>query len=69
MKRMHITYDAQAAIELESVIEPDITDFYPYCIDEKEEKLEIGYEEILSGILRDVKDEKTASYISAFITI
>lgn len=65
MKRMHITYDAQAAIELESVIEPDVTDFYPYSIDEKEEKLEIGYEEILSGILKDMKDGKTASYISA----
>ncbi|HYE82160.1 MAG TPA: hypothetical protein VEG39_08335 [Clostridia bacterium] len=65
MRRTHITYDAQAAIELERAIEPDVTDFYSYSIDEKEEKLEIGYEEILSGILRDVKDEKTASYISA----
>lgn len=65
MKRMHITYDAQAAIELESVMEPDVTDFYPYSIDEREEKLEIGYEEILSGILRDIKDMKRASYISA----
>lgn len=65
MKRMHITYDAQAAIELESVIEPDVTDSYPYSIKEKEEKLEVGYEEILSGILRDRKDGRTASYISA----
>lgn len=65
LKRMHITYDAQAAIELESVIEPDVTDLYPYSIDEEEEKLEIGYEEILSDILRDMKDGMTASYISA----
>lgn len=65
MKRMHITYDAQAAIELESVIEPDVADFYTYFINEKEEKLEIGYEEIISGILRDMKDGMTASYISA----
>ncbi|HOE58062.1 MAG TPA: carbamoyltransferase HypF, partial [Bacillota bacterium] len=65
MKRMYITYDAQAAIELESVIEPGVTDFYPYSIDEKEEKLEIGYEDIISGILRDMKNGKTASYISA----
>ncbi|MFZ5986410.1 MAG: carbamoyltransferase HypF [Bacillota bacterium] len=65
MKRMHITYDAQAAIELESVIEPDVTDFYPYFINEKEEKLEMGYDEIISGILRDMKDRVTASYISA----
>ena len=65
MKRMHITYDAQAAIELESVIEPDVTDFYLYSIDEKEEKLEIGYKEIISGILRDIMDGRTASYISA----
>jgi len=65
MKRMYITYDAQAAIELESVIDPDVTDFYPYSINEKEDKLEIGYEEIISGILQDMKDGKTASYISA----
>ncbi|TYQ17871.1 UNVERIFIED_CONTAM: hydrogenase maturation carbamoyltransferase HypF [Acetivibrio alkalicellulosi] len=65
MKRMHITYDAQAAIELESVIEPDVTDFYPYSIKEEEEKLEVGYKEILSGVLRDLKDGMTASYISA----
>ncbi len=64
-KRMYITYDAQAAIELESIIELDATDFYPYSINEKKEKLEIGYEEILLGILRDMKDGKTASYISA----
>jgi hydrogenase maturation protein HypF len=64
-KRMHITYDAQAAIELESIIDPDVTDFYPYSINEKEEKLVIGYEEIISGILRDIRDRKTASYISA----
>jgi hydrogenase maturation protein HypF len=65
MKKMYITYDAQAAVELESVIEPDVTDFYSYSIKEKEEKMEVGYEEILSGILRDMKGGKTASYISA----
>lgn len=65
MKRVYITYDAQAAIELESVIDWDITDFYSYSINEKEERLEIGYEEIISGVLRDMKDDKTASYISA----
>lgn len=65
IKRTHITYDAQAAIELESVIELDITDYYSYSINEKEEKLEIGYEEIISGILTDMKDGKIASYISA----
>ena len=65
MKRMHITYDAQAAIELESVIGSDVTDSYPYSIDEKEEKLEVGYGEIITGILKDIKDGKTASSISA----
>jgi hydrogenase maturation protein HypF len=65
MKRMRITYDAQAAIELESVIEPDVTGFYPYSIYEKENKLQIGYEEIISGILKDIKEGRTASYISA----
>lgn len=65
MKRTHITYDAQAAIELESVIEPGVTDFYSYSIDEKEEKLVIEYKEIILDILRDMKNGKTASYISA----
>lgn len=65
MKRTHITYDAQAAIELESVIEPGVIDFYPYSIVEKEEKLVIEYEEIILGILKDMKNGKTASYISA----
>lgn len=65
IRRTHITYDAQAAIELESVIKSDVSDFYPYSIEEKEEHLEIGYEEILSSILRDMKDGKTPSYISA----
>lgn len=64
-KRMHITYDAQAAIELESVIDPDVTDCYPYFIHEKKEKLVIGYEEIILGILQDMKKRKTDSYISA----
>jgi len=65
MKRVNITYDAQAAIELESIVEADISDVYPYSIYEKEDKLEIGYEEIISGILRDINDGEIASYISA----
>lgn len=86
MGKTHITYDAQAAIELENAIAAevtDLTDFYPYFIDEKideeidektdkkEEKLEIGYKEILSGILSDIKggkegkEGKTPGYISA----
>lgn len=65
MKKINITYDAQAAIELESVIMPDVSDYYIYSIDEKDEQLEIGYEEILSGILNDMKEAKAASYIAA----
>lgn len=65
LKRKYITYDAQAAIELESVIEKDISDVYPYSIDDKEENFLIGYEDIILGILRDMKDGKLASYISA----
>lgn len=65
IKRTHITYDAQAAIELESLMDLDVTDYYPYSINENEGMLEIGYEEIVSGILRDMKAGKTASYISA----
>lgn len=65
LKRIRITYDAQAAIELESAIDLDVKDYYPYSINESEGKLEIDYEEILSGILSDMKSGKTPSYISA----
>lgn len=65
LKRMYITYDAQGAMELESIIEKNVLDSYPYSIIEKEEKLEIGYEEIISGILLDIEEGKAASYISA----
>ncbi|WP_418791864.1 carbamoyltransferase HypF [Phosphitispora sp. TUW77] len=65
IKRMRITYDAQAAIELESVVNKNISDYYPYSICEKENKLEIGYEEIILGILEELKARRSASYVSA----
>lgn len=65
MNRLYITYDAQAAIELENVADPHVTDFYPYKIDETEEKTVIGYESIIAGILNDLKTRIAASCISA----
>ncbi len=65
INRTRITYDAQAAIELESVIDTGVDEDYPYSIIRNEEKLEINYEGILNGILEDLKDGKPASYISA----
>ncbi|TAH70161.1 MAG: carbamoyltransferase HypF [Anaerolineaceae bacterium] len=65
LQRMHITYDAQGPIELESAIKQDVRELYPYAIDEKEEKLIIGYEGIILGILQDLKSGKGTSYISA----
>jgi hydrogenase maturation protein HypF len=63
-KRTRATYDSQAAIELESVADTSVLEYYNYYIHEKEDKLEIGYEKILSGILKDLKTGKPASYIS-----
>ena len=65
LQRTHITYDAQGPIELESAIEQDVSELYPYAIEEKGEKLIIGYEGIILGILEDLKYGKGASYISA----
>lgn len=65
IKRTHITYDAQAAVELQSFLDPNVIEQYPYTIHENENKLEIDYEEIISGVLADLTDSKAASHISA----
>jgi hydrogenase maturation protein HypF len=65
MQRAYITYDAQAAIELECAVDEVLNEYYPYRVYEKEDILQVGYEEILSGVLEDLKVKRAASYISA----
>jgi hydrogenase maturation protein HypF len=67
LHRTHITYDAQAAIELESILDSNISDNYHFAIDESEsdETLIIGYKDIIEGVLADLGDDKPVSTISA----
>lgn len=60
-----ITYDAQAAIELENLSEANVPAYYPYRIDDTENSLILGYEEMLNGILRDVQNQVLKSIISS----
>lgn len=59
-----ITYDAQAAIELESIIDKEIYDFYKYSIIDTEDGFVLGYEDILKDILRDIRKQQPKSIIS-----
>jgi len=60
-----ITYDAQAAIELENLCEPDVLDYYQYGINNTENNLIIGYINILNEILRDLRNQVPKSIISS----
>ncbi|WP_162840835.1 carbamoyltransferase HypF [Hydrogenoanaerobacterium saccharovorans] len=59
-----ITYDAQAAIELESIVDKEIYDFYKYSIINTEDGFVLGYEHILNEILRDIRKQEQKSIIS-----
>lgn len=59
-----ITYDAQAAIELESIVDKEIYDLYKYSINDTEDGFVLGYVDILKDILRDIKKQKPKSIIS-----
>lgn len=59
-----ITYDAQAAIELESIVNEEIYDFYKYYIHDTEDGFVLGYEDILKDILKDIRKKELKSIIS-----
>ncbi|MPM05909.1 Carbamoyltransferase HypF [bioreactor metagenome] len=60
-----ITYDAQAAVEFENLSEENVPGYYPYRIDDSENGLILGYEDILKDILRDLQNQVTKSIISS----
>lgn len=60
-----ITYDAQAAIELENLSQPDVSDYYQYRIEDTENSLILGYKELLNSILRDLQNQVPKSIISS----
>jgi len=60
-----ITYEAQAAIELEGLADPEVLGWYSYRIRDAEEGLILEYENLLRGILRDLQNQVPVSTISA----
>lgn len=66
LQRTKITYDAQAAIELESIIDSKITDSYKFSIYKKDtdDTLILGHKKILKGVLNDLRIGMDKSIIS-----
>jgi hydrogenase maturation protein HypF len=62
--RNTITYDGQAAIELENIIE-ETEECYPWTVVEKDGVLKLQYKELIEGILIDLKNNERVSKISA----
>jgi hydrogenase maturation protein HypF len=60
-----ITYDAQAAIELEGLSEAEVPDYYCYRIYGTEDGFILGYNDMLKGILRDLQNQVPKSIISS----
>lgn len=66
MQKTHISYEAQAAIELEAMVDETITDEYFFSVVEGEDGMFIlGYQSILKGVLQDLKNQQPISIISA----
>lgn len=63
--RYKITYEAQAAIELENILDFTIDDDYEFNIEEQKEMYEIDYKGIILGILKDIENAVPSSIISA----
>lgn len=60
-----ITYDAQAAIELENLSDTDVRDFYHYRICETKDGLNLEYDDILREILGDIQNQVLNSKIAS----
>lgn len=63
--RQKITYDAQAAIELENILDPSVKEYYGYDIGEENGLYQIDYKSILMGVLKDIEKQVPPSLISA----
>ncbi|KAF5035554.1 Carbamoyltransferase HypF [anaerobic digester metagenome] len=59
-----ITYDAQAAIELENLSDADACDFYHYRISETKDGFILEYDDILKEILGDIQNQVLKSRIA-----
>lgn len=63
--RQCISYEAQAAIELENIIDSKIKSGYSYLINENSEMLTIDYKKIIMCVLEDIEKNVDPSTISA----
>jgi hydrogenase maturation protein HypF len=63
--RNTITYDGQAAIELENTIDEETEESYKWSIEEKEVVLKLQYKDIVEGLLVDLQNNERVSKISA----
>lgn len=63
--RNNISYDGQAAIELENVINDEIEESYLWDIKEENGIFNIQYKGIIQGILKDIKEKELVSKISS----
>lgn len=63
--RNYITYDGQSAIELENIINEDVKESYMYSIDNINDIFEIGYKDIIDGVIEDVYRKVSKSTIAA----
>lgn len=61
----HISYEAQAAIELESLVDDSITESYSFSITESEGAFILGYKGILECVLEDLSKHEPISVISS----
>ncbi|MBV8353310.1 MAG: carbamoyltransferase HypF, partial [Verrucomicrobia bacterium] len=62
--RQRVTFEGQAAIELESVIDPEISDLYPFEVSDGLPRI-IDWALMIGGILIDLRHGKCAGFISA----
>jgi hydrogenase maturation protein HypF len=62
--RQRVTFEGQAAIELESVIDPEISDLYPFEVSDGLPRI-IDWAPIIGEILMDLRRGKCAAFISA----
>lgn len=63
--RNNISYDGQAAIELENAINGDAYESYLCEVKEENGSFNIKYKGIIEGILKDLKEEEVVSKISS----
>lgn len=63
--RNYTTYDGQAAIELENIIDENVNESYIYSINEIDGVFQIKYKGIIEGILIDIEENEPISKISS----